>query len=338
MEKLRGALFGCGMISEFHLRGWERIPEVEIVALGNRTIARAEQRRDQFAPGARLYSDLAAMLERERLDFIDILTAPAVHREQCLLARQAGLHIICQKPLCDSLENARALAREMEGYPRLFAVHENHRYRPWFQAIREQLSAGFFGPPSLVRLEHLNATGPGEASYKNEVQTGVLLEYGSHLVDMMRGLLGEPRRVYARMHHLNPRVRGESLVHAVYEYPEATAVVEVAWKHAAITQGSVLVAGLEGEAYYEGTMTRGQTGRFRLSRGSEVVLDEPRCPYADYVESFYLLERECVDAMLGRRGGVVQTAREHLKTLACAFAAYESAARGAFLKIPAEAM
>jgi len=337
MERLRGALFGCGMISEYHLRGWARIPEVEIVALGNRTIARAERRRDQFAPGAPLYSDLATMLERERLNFIDILTAPAVHREQCLLARQAGLHIICQKPLCDSLENARALAREMEGYPRLFAVHENHRYRPWFQAIREQLSAGFFGPPSLVRLEHLNALEPGEA-YKNEGETGVLLEYGSHLVDMMRCLLGEPRRAYARMHHLNPRVRGESLVHAVYEYPEATAVVEVAWKHAAITQGSVLVAGREGEAYYEGTLTRGQSGRLRLSRGGEVVLDEPRCPYDDYVESFYLLERECVDAMLGRRCGVVQTAREHLKTLACTFAAYESAARGAVVGIPEEAL
>ena len=53
--KLRGALFGCGMISEFHLRGWNRIPEVEIVALGNRTIERAEARRSQFAPQARVY-------------------------------------------------------------------------------------------------------------------------------------------------------------------------------------------------------------------------------------------------------------------------------------------
>lgn len=52
MAQLRGGLFGCGMISEFHLRGWQRIPEVEIVALGNRTISRAEARRDQYVPGA----------------------------------------------------------------------------------------------------------------------------------------------------------------------------------------------------------------------------------------------------------------------------------------------
>ena len=49
MAKLRGGVFGCGMISEFHLRGWQRIPEVEIVALGNRTIGRAEARREGAA-------------------------------------------------------------------------------------------------------------------------------------------------------------------------------------------------------------------------------------------------------------------------------------------------
>lgn len=322
--KLRGAVFGCGMISEFHLRGWLRIPEVEIVALGNRTVEKAEARRLQYAPQARVYASLEAMLAAGQLDFVDILTAPALHREQCLLAREAGVHIICQKPLCDSLEAARALAREMAGYPKLFAVHENHRYRPWFQVILDKLAGGFFGSVKLVKVEHLNATGPAE-SYKQEGETGVLLEYGSHLVDMMRCLLGEPTGVYARLHRLHPSIRGESLAHAVFEFAGATAVVEAAWKPAAMTQGGLLVAGTQGEAWYEGTLTRGQHGRFRLSRGGAVVHDAPRCPTDDYVESFYLLERECADVMLGRRPGVIQTAEEHLKTLEWTFAAYAAA-------------
>lgn len=323
MKKLRGAVYGCGMISEYHLRGWNRIPEVEIVALCNRTISRAEQRRDQFVPPARVYSDFGETLRAESLDFVDILTTPALHREHCHMAREAGLHVICQKPLADTLEEAVAIAEDFRGYEKLFAVHENHRYRPWFQRAR---SLGL-GPLSLARFEHLNATEPGEA-YKNESETGIFLEYGSHLVDMMRSVLGEPLRVHARMHRLNPKVRGESLVHAVYEYPEATAVVEVAWKDAAITQGGVLLAGRDGEAYFEGTLTRGQVGRFRVSRKQEVLVDEPCSPMDAYVESFYLLERECADFMLGRRSNVVQTAEEHLKTLHWTFAAYESARTG----------
>ena len=334
MSKLRGAVLGCGMIAEFHLRGWNRIPEVEIVALANRTVSRAEERRDRFAPAARVYRDPAEMIARERLDFIDILTIPGLHREHVLMARDAGLHIICQKPLCDTLEDARRLVAEMRGYSKVFAVHENHRYRPWFRGVLERHAEAFFGRPSMARFEHLNATHPGEV-YKNEAGTGVFLEYGSHLVDMMRGLLGPPRRVFARMHRLNAAVRGESLVHAVYEYDDATAVVEAGWKAAAITQGSVLVAGNAGEAFYEGTLTRGERGRFRVTRGAEVVLDEERCPYNDYVESFYLLERECVDAMLGRRA-VTQTGAEHLRTLAATFAAYESAATGRVVEIQAE--
>lgn len=321
------------MISEFHLRGWNRIPEVEIVALGNRTIGRAEERRDRFAPSARVYSDLAEMLDRERLDFLDILTVPALHREHCALAKQAGIHVICQKPLANTLEDAAAIAEDFRGYPKLVAVHENHRYRPWFQKALSSAGRGELGHLSLARFEHLNATEPAEA-YKNEAAEGIMLEYGSHLVDMMRSVLGEPRRVYARMHRLNPRVSAESYVHSVYEYPEATATVEVGWKNAAITQSGVLLAGSEGEVYFEGTLTRGEKGRFRITKGSEVVLDEPRSPYEDYVESFYLLERECADVMLGRREQATQTLDEHLKTLKCTFAAYRSAETGAPVVIP----
>lgn len=326
MAKLRGGLFGCGMISEFHLRGWQRIPEVEMVALGNRSVEKAEARRARFYPEARVYDDLAALLRAEELDFIDILTPPAAHREHCLLAREAGVHIICQKPICDDLGDARSLVAAMEGSRKLFAVHENHRYRPWFQQILRLSRDGFFGAPRFLRLEHHNQTEPAEA-YKLEMEPGILLEYGTHLVDMMRALLGEPERVYARLHKLNPRVKGESLAHVVYEYPQATCVIDIAWKPAGLLQGSLLLEGEAGEASYEGTMTRGPSARFRLLKGNDVVRDEARSPYDDYVESFYLFQRECVDAMLSG-GTVTQTGAENLKTLASTFAAYEAARDG----------
>jgi predicted dehydrogenase len=329
--KLRGAVYGCGMISEFHLRGWNRIPEVEITALCNRTVERAEQRRDQFVPGARVYSDLDTMLAGEPLDFIDVLTTPDLHREHCMAAKAAGLHIICQKPLCDSLEQAKALVAEMSGYPRLFAVHENHRYRPWFRGIRERFEQGFFGSPALLRIEHFNASEPGEA-YKNQMESGVVLEYASHLVDMMRSLLGEPRTIYARLHRLNTRVRGESLAHLVYEYPHCTAVIDAGWKHAALTQGSLLLAGNAGEAWYEGTLTRGEHGRLRVSQGERVIADESISPYDEYLESFYFFERQCADTMLGR-GTVEQTGVEHLRSLICTFAAYEAARTSKIVEI-----
>ena len=323
---LRGAVYGCGMISEFHLRGWMRIPEVQIVALCNRTIQRAQERRAQFAPDARVYSELPAMVASERLDFIDIITTPELHFEHCRAAMAAGLHVICQKPLCDNLEAARKLVSMANGYSKVFAVHENHRYRPWFQRVCATIP-----DPAFLRVEHLNATEPGEA-YKNAASSGVWLEYGSHLVDMMRAMLGEPLRVHARMHRTNSNVAGESLAHATFEYKDRTAVIQAGWKHAAVTQSSVLVSSELAEAWYEGTLTRGERARLRISHGANLVSDEQLSPHDEYVESFYLLERECTDAMLGR-GRLVQTGAEHWKTLACTFAAYDSARTGAVVEI-----
>jgi predicted dehydrogenase len=321
--KLRGGVFGCGMISEFHLRGWQRIPEVEIVALGNRTLSRAEARRDEFLPAARVYADLDTMLREERLDFVDILSVPWLHREHCVQAKAAGVHVICQKPLCDSLEDARALLQEMNGYPKLFAVHENHPYRPWFQRVAGFLGQGLFGGPRLLRFSQYDATEPPEA-YKNEAQLGVLLEYGTHLVDMMLTLLGIPARTYARLHHFNPRMRGESSALVVYEYPETTAVIDIGWKPRGLPYGSFILEGDAGGVLYEGTMTRGVASRFRVTQGDRVVADETRSPYDDYVESFYRFERECVDCMLTGKP-VTQSGARNFQTLAATFAAYRSA-------------
>jgi D-apiose dehydrogenase len=319
--KLRGAIVGCGMISEFHLRGWQRIPEVEIVALVDPVRDRAEERRAQFAPHARIYDSLDTLFAGESsLDFVDILTPPWLHREHCLRAAQAGVHIICQKPLCNRLEDARSLVDALRDYHCLFLVHENHPYRPWFRDILQRHRDGFFGRPRFLHLTQHDAHEPPER-FKSEAERGVLLEYGVHLVDMVRALLGEPGRVSAHLQHINPRVRGESLAHVVFEYPDAIAVIDISWKAHGLQQGSVLFIGEAGEAWFEGRMTRGEASRYRVTTGNSVVLDEQRSPTEDYVEAFYLLELEFTDAMLGRIVPV-QLVSNNLRTLEATFTAY----------------
>lgn len=323
---LRGASIGCGAISAFHLAAWQRIPEVEIVALADPDRARAEARRSEFAPAATLHATLEAAVAAGGLDFVDILTPPALHRAHCLAAARAGLHIICQKPLCDRLEDAAALVEDLHDYPKLFAVHENHPYRPWFLEILRAHREGFFGPLRYVRLEQHDPQAPPEP-FKAEAERGLLLEYGVHLADMLRALLGEPDAVRARLHRVNPRVRAESLAHIVWEYADASAVIDISWKAGGVQQGSVLVIGDEGEAWFEGRMTRGDSARFRLLRGHAVVKDERRCPTDDYAEAFYLLQRAFADSMLSGRPAP-QAARDNLRTLALTFAGYDAARTG----------
>lgn len=320
--RLKGGVVGCGMIAEFHLRGWQRIPEVEIVALADPAAAAAEARRAAFAPGARLYPSMEAMIAGESLDFVDIISPPVFHREHCRLAKAARLHVVCQKPLCLELDEARALVADMKDSGRVFAVHENHRFRPWFAEIRRRHAAGFFGQLRYLRIDQFDPYEPAE-KFKADAVRGVTLEYGTHIIDMVRVLLGEPKSTYARAHAPNPRVRGESLAHIVYNYDAATAVIDIAWKAAGLQQGGFLLVGTEGEAFFEGRLTRDANARLRLVRGNEVVLDEQRSPTADYVDSFYLMERDFTDAVLEGRPPE-QTGEENLRTLMATFASYQS--------------
>ena len=100
MERLRGAIIGCGMIAEYHLRGWLRIPEVEIVALCDPDCTRAAARGKEFVPAARLYDSLDGLLAAEALDFVEILTPPWLHREHCRRAADAGMsQSVCNRSL-----------------------------------------------------------------------------------------------------------------------------------------------------------------------------------------------------------------------------------------------
>jgi len=329
--QLRGALFGCGMISEYHLRAWARIPTVRIIALGNRTVEKAELRRQEFCPDAAVYGSLSELLARERPDFVDILSAPAAHEEHCRQAVESGAAVICQKPLAPDWEAALRVATLLSGAGVATAVHENHRFRPWFQRVLEARRSGLLGRLRFLRIEHFNATSPAEA-YKLASPAGVWLEYGSHLVDMMRALLGEPASVLAQAYRVSRAVAGESLVAAQYQFAGATASIEVGWKESVITQGSLLAIGDEGEAWFEGTLTRGGATRFRLVHRQSLVLDETRDATADYNESFYLLQQEFIGALAGA-GSITQTPAEHLATLRAVFAAYQSMASGALATV-----
>ncbi|HZZ20062.1 MAG TPA: Gfo/Idh/MocA family oxidoreductase [Opitutaceae bacterium] len=323
MAKLRGAIIGCGNISEFHLRGWARIPEVEICAVVDPDLSRAKLRRTQFAPHAQVYSGMQEALARQPLDFVDITTPPWMHKEQCLLAAKTGLHIICQKPLCDDLAEATSLVKALESYPKRFCVHENHRYRPWFREALRLCHAGVLGTPRYLEITQHDPCEPPE-EINTTATHGVFLQYGVHLVDMAEALFGRPSSVEANMLHLNPRVRGESLANVLLRYERAQASLTVSWKAAGIQQSHALLVGDKGEAWYEGSLTRAGKARFRVYQDKSLILDENRSPMSDYMESFFQFEQEFVASVAGS-GLPPQTAASNLDSLKTTFAAYAAA-------------
>ncbi|HYT32943.1 MAG TPA: Gfo/Idh/MocA family oxidoreductase, partial [Thermoanaerobaculia bacterium] len=225
----KGAIIGVGNVAlNGHLPGWLTCPEVEIVAAAD---VREEGRAalTERLPGARWYNSVDALLAAEKLDFIDICTPPAFHSSAIRPALEAGVHVLCEKPLVLSsteLAGLGALAREQSIV--LATVH-NWRHAPVLLRATELVRSGAVGSVSSVRWETLRdkpAAAAGQAdNWRVDPAVaggGILVDHGWHaLYAIQQWISGEPERVSAR---LESRRGGKSDIEdtaeIVLEYPD----------------------------------------------------------------------------------------------------------------------
>src|SRR5688572_11853967 len=108
----RVGLVGTGYWSENHLRAWQSLPSVRITALCDLDPERLREKAERYGvPAAQRFTDLSAMLNGAAIDIVDIVTGSETHRALAETAAKAGKHILCQKPLAPTLDDAEAMAR-----------------------------------------------------------------------------------------------------------------------------------------------------------------------------------------------------------------------------------
>jgi D-apiose dehydrogenase len=104
-KKLKGIVVGCGYFAQFHIEAWSRMPEVEILAICDHDIQKAQSTGEKYGIfGA--YRTLEEALDRYQPDFVDIATPPPFHLDLSTLAAKNKCNIIVQKPLAPSYEDA----------------------------------------------------------------------------------------------------------------------------------------------------------------------------------------------------------------------------------------
>jgi predicted dehydrogenase len=337
---LRVLVAGSGYVAPFHLRGWQALENVEVVAIAARNRPAARRLASEYGIAA-VHDDLAAALSAETPDIVDIITPPEAHAEQVALAAAAGAHIICQKPLAADLAGARAMLETVTAAGVRAMVHENFRFRPWFRVLGERLRAGDIGRPFYLRSD-LRLAGTVTTERHPEtpwslarqpffagLERFLILESVIHQVDVARCLLGEPDSIYARARRVSPHVQGEDLAILHLGFPEADAVIERSYASKGhpgppVASETVVVEGDAGSAFVDGQ------GVVRILR------DGP----AGRVETFPAIDR--TDAYAGsyaatiahftgalRDGTPFETdIRDNLRTLAVTLAAYDSIATG----------
>jgi predicted dehydrogenase len=212
---LKGALIGCGFVSQHHLTAWREQAEGALVAICDLDPERLE-RAGAIVPEALCFRDAARMFAEVPLDFVEICTRPESHLALVSLAARHGVHVLCQKPAAVERADLLAMIDACERASVRLMFHENWRFRPWYRALRAALEAGVVGRPIRLRIVHrdtraLRPGGFADQPYFTAMPRLILLEMGCHLVDSARYLMGEAESVAATLDRFGEGHVGEDL-------------------------------------------------------------------------------------------------------------------------------
>lgn len=333
-SRLRGVGLGAGYFSHYQYEAWNRIPEVEMVAIYNRTEAKAREAAERHGI-ARIYTDWRAMLDAELPGFVDIITPPETHEEMCAEAARRGIPIICQKPLAPTFAESRRIVENARAAGVRFMVHENWRWQPWYRKIREIANSGEIGAFTHLSFRMRTGDGWGEDAYRarqpffREYPRLLVYETGVHFIDTFRYLLGEITEVYANLRQLNPVIRGEDTGQLFFRHASgATSILDAnrynenESEDPRFTFGDLRIDAMGGHL----TMDTAATLRLKpLGKPAyEVEYPHERRGFAG--DCVYALQRHFVDCL--QSGEEFEgNGEDYLKTLRVVDAVYESAAR-----------
>lgn len=214
---LRYGLIGAGMMGREHLRNIALVDEVEVVALAD-DFPESLERAAKYAPGAATHDSAEALLARDDLDAVVIATPNHTHVNVVPPAVEAGLHILCEKPLATTLDDARTLRDLGNASEKVFWVGMEYRYIPAVARLIAEVDAGTPGPLRMLSIrEHRRSFLPKVRDWNrfNRNSGGTLVEKCCHHFDLMRRIVGrEPVRIYASgaqdVNHLDERYHGET--------------------------------------------------------------------------------------------------------------------------------
>jgi predicted dehydrogenase len=202
MADLQVCLLGAGMLGEVHAQSWVACPGARLVAIADPIRERAEALAAQI--GAQPYTDWHEALARPGLDAVSVVVPSGYHRECTVAALEQGLHVLCEKPLAVTLEDALAIKAAAEASDRKVALGFCKRFMGQVLKTSELVAAGALGRPLMYR--HVSGL---EVRHKPWIMDrrlggGPIVDILCHYIDQCRVIYGsDPCRVKASGMHFS---------------------------------------------------------------------------------------------------------------------------------------
>lgn len=350
---MRLGIVGCGRISFKHVEAvLDNREKMQLVACCDIVQEKAEARADEYArqvrgPGSAVFTDYRKMLAETRPDIVSIATESGKHKDIAIDCLNAGAHVILEKPMALSTQDAQAIIDTARAAGKKLSVCFQNRFNAPVQKLRKALYAGRFGriyhgmiQVRWNRNEGYYAEAPWRGTWAQD--GGTLMNQCTHGIDLLQWLMGEDAvRVQAQTRRFARPIEAEDFGAAIVEFASgAVGIVEgSAVVHPKNLNESLSVFGESGSVVIGGlAVNRLETWRFadsdKYGDSEEHVLDpNAKDPPTVYGFGHSALYADFIDAIEKNREPLIN-GEAGKKALDIILAIYESQKTGQAVTLP----
>ena len=198
MRKTGFGVIGAGIVGgAWHAHVYHHVPGAQLVAVCDLNAERAREIADKYSV-AHVYSDYRELLARPDIAAVSIATPDSAHREIAVAAAEAGKHILVEKPLAMTIEDAEAILAAVKAAGVKLMVDFHNRVNPAFVQTRQAVRNGDLGELKYIYARLSNTSFVPTQMLPWASRSSALWFLASHTLDMSCWLLEDrPRRVYA---------------------------------------------------------------------------------------------------------------------------------------------
>jgi UDP-N-acetylglucosamine 3-dehydrogenase len=198
MKKLRVGVIGCGSIARHrHLPEYAANPNVELVAVCDNNAERALEIGEKY--GVPSYTSFVELLRNAEVDAVSVCTPNYLHAPISNAALLAGVHVLCEKPMATSKEEAESMIKTAKSSGKKLMIAHNQRFVASHQKARQLIQSGEVGKIYSFRTafghggpEGWSVEGKeGWFFQKDKAFVGAMGDLGVHKTDLLRYVLGE---------------------------------------------------------------------------------------------------------------------------------------------------
>jgi UDP-N-acetylglucosamine 3-dehydrogenase len=314
---VRIGLIGCGAVARrFHLPAFRAAGVAEVVAFSSRSSASAEAAQGDWGSG-KIVADWRELIAIDEIDAVDVCTPNASHAEMAIAAANAGKHVLVEKPIATTLDEADAMISASRAQEKVLMTAHNVRYAPPFVAVGEEIASGSLGEIVAARAAFGHAGpqvwAPDAAWFFDRTLSagGALMDLGVHVADLLRALLSDEVAEVGAM--LSGSKEVEEAAQVIMQFERgAIASMHVSWIATPAPDHQLTIFGSKGTIHLDSAtppVFRSGSGEVR-----ELTMSaEPNDPYRAFVSA---IESDSEPPVTGEDGRAA---------LAIVLAAYRSA-------------